>query len=286
MLTRLRGHITRSKQFGCLAIPGKRWRSNCPRFYLYDITNNFMKMSVMKARVFYFTILICSIFTSCSKDEEHGYSVSNSSIAGGWAYSEVNIDGTWIDAKKANQTGSILLTEDGYYDSSSKAYPYKIIDGSVQCYDEKGETINSIIRFSEIKDSTAEAKINLLKSGKNVHVKLKRDNTKEYIYKNPNTYLNGVWDIQGTNEGGTITFNYGYVEIKTETFDYKGSYRRYPNWITQISIYSNSSDYWGVRDPEFFIQNVDLDSSPNTLIIHGTYDRRPYSNMGFFCKKR
>lgn len=28
----MRGHITRSKQFGCLAIPGKRRRSDCPRF--------------------------------------------------------------------------------------------------------------------------------------------------------------------------------------------------------------------------------------------------------------
>ena len=31
-----RGHITRSKQFGCLAIPGKRRRSDCPRFFVYE----------------------------------------------------------------------------------------------------------------------------------------------------------------------------------------------------------------------------------------------------------
>lgn len=56
-----RGHITRSKQFGCLAIPGKRRRSDCPRFlFKYDNESNSIIMKKYLLISFFFFNLCTS----------------------------------------------------------------------------------------------------------------------------------------------------------------------------------------------------------------------------------
>ena len=229
-------------------------------------------------------VLALTVLTGCSSDDDD-FVVNRMSVYGDWSVKEVNVDGTWIDAKKAKQTYSITLTEDGYWVTASEPYPYEVKEKSVECYDEKRTEITTIIRFTSMNGNTATAKVSWPASGKSIEARMERD-ASPYYCKAPSSYLNGVWDIVNTDNGGTVAFDYGYVEIKDGDFSLKGSYGRYPIWASRTIIYEMNGDYWEKRDPYFFVEPTDKDAHIDTIDVWGSYGHRLYDGMYFRCVKR
>lgn len=229
-------------------------------------------------------LALCVSFAACSGDDDD-FVVSRTSVYGDWSVKEVNVDGTWIDAKKAKQTFYITLTEDGYWVTASEPYPYEVKEKSVECYDEKRTEIKTIIRFTSMNGNTATAKVSWPASGKSIEARMERD-ASPYYCKAPSSYLNGVWDIVNTGNGGTVAFDYGYAEIKDGDFSLKGSYDRYPIWASRTIIYEMNGDYWEKRDPYFVVNVLDKDADVDSIALIGNHDRRPYANKYLMCKKR
>lgn len=234
--------------------------------------------------MFLMAVVVLTMLTGCSGDDDD-FAVNRMSVYGDWSVKEVNVDGTWIDAKKVNQTFSITLTEDGYWVTASEPYPYEVKEKSVECYDEKRTEINIIIRFTSMNGNTATAKVSWPASGKSIEARMERD-ASPYYCKAPSSYLNGVWDIVNTDNGGTVTFDYGYAEIKDGDFSLEGSYGRDPLWASQTIIYEMNGDYWEKRDPYFFVEPTDKDAHIDTIDISGAYGHRLYEDMCFVCVKR
>ena len=65
-----RGHITRSMQFGCLAIPGKRRRSDCPRFLFKYIKLSNMEAGIIIVIAIIVFVVIVEIQVKNRKEED------------------------------------------------------------------------------------------------------------------------------------------------------------------------------------------------------------------------
>lgn len=229
-------------------------------------------------------VVALTVLAGCSSDDDD-FVVNRMSVYGDWSVKEVNVDGTWIDAKKVNQTFSITLTEDGYWVTASEPYPYEVKEKSVECYDEKRTEINIIIRFTSMNGNTATAKVSWPASGKSIEARMERD-ASPYYCKAPSSYLNGVWDIVNRDNGGTVAFDNGYVEIKDGDFSLEGSYGRYPLWASQTIIYAMNGGYWEKRDPYFFVEVMDKDTHIDSIAVSGSYGDRLYGDICFVCVKR
>ena len=229
-------------------------------------------------------VVALTVLTGCSGDDDD-FVVNRMSVYGDWSVKEVNVDGTWIDAKKAKQTYSITLTEDGYWVTASAPYPYEVKDKSVECYNEKRTEIKTIIRFTSMSGNMATAKVSWPASGKSIEARMERD-TSPYYCKAPSSYLNGVWDIVNTDNGGTVTFNYTYAEIKDGDFSLIGSFGRFPILAWKTIIYEMNGDYWEKRSPYFFVEVLDNDTHIDSIAVRGAYGHRIYDGMDFRCVKR
>lgn len=238
----------------------------------------------MKKMILMALMAVVTVLAGCSGDDDD-FVVNRMSVYGDWSVKEVNVDGTWIDAKKARQTFYITLTEDGYWVSASEPYPYEVKEKSVECYDEKRTEIEIIIRFTSMNGNTATAKVSWPASGKSIEARMERD-ASPYYCKVPSSYLNGVWDIVNTGNGGTVAFDYGYAEIKDGDFSLECSYGRSPTWASQTIIYEMNGDYWEKRSPYFFVEVQDKDAVVDSIVLIGNHDRRTYANKYLMCKKR
>lgn len=227
---------------------------------------------------------VVTVLAGCGGDDDD-FVVNRMSVYGDWSVKEVNVDGTWIDAKKAKQTFYITLTEDGYWVTASESYPYEVKEKSVECYDEKRTEIKTIIRFTSMNGKTATAKVSWPASGKSIEARMERD-ASPYYCKAPSSYLNGVWDIVNTDNGGTVAFDYGYAEIKDGDFSLKGSYGRYPIWASRTIIYETNGGYWEKRSPYFFVEVLDKDTHIDSIAVSGSSGHRLYDDMYFRCVKR
>ena len=235
-------------------------------------------------RLFLIAVVALTVLAGCSGDDDD-FVVNRKSVYGDWSVKEVNVDGTWIDAKKAKQMFYITLTEDGYWVTASKPYPYEVKEKSVECYDEKRTEIETIIRFTSMNGNTATAKVSWPASGKSIEARMERD-ASPYYCKAPSSYLNGVWDIVNTGNGGTVAFDYGYAEIKDGDFSLKGSYGRYPIWASRTIIYEMNGAYWEKRSPYFFVEVQDKDTHIDSIAVSGSSGHRLYDDMYFRCVKR
>ena len=224
------------------------------------------------------------MFVACSDDEDD-VRVNNNSVAGCWDYSEVLVDDMWMDAKKAKRTGSLLLTQDGYYSHGWNSCKYKINGNSVELYDEDGKTVLTLIRFSRLDQNSAEITRTTVSSGRSEQIRLVRDTSEDsHLWKSPINYLSGTWT--GGREGHeyTITFMGDGVTIEQGDITYTGQYVRYPLFISSISIYNSDSPYWGPRNPDFVINDIHIDTTPQTLKIVGA-DGGKYSYVAFFVTR-
>jgi len=236
-------------------------------------------------KIFVLAVMAVTVLAGCSGDDDDDFAVNRMSIYGDWSVKEVNVDGTWIDAKKAKQTFYITLTEDGYWVTASEPYPYEVKEKSVECYDEKRTEIKTIIRFTSMNGNTATANVSWPASGKSIEARMERD-TSPYYCKAPSSYLNGVWDIVNTGKGGTVAFDYGYAEIKDGDFSLQGSYGRSPTWSSQTIIYEMNGDYWEKRSPYFFVEVLDNDTHIDSIAVSGSSGHRLYGDMCFLCIRK
>ena len=222
-------------------------------------------------------LVAMTMTTACSKDEDD-VKVSMNTVAGYWDYSEILVDQTWMDAKKAKRSGSLLLTEDGYYGYTP--YKYKVSGNTVELYDEDGKTVLTLVRFTSLDGNSAEITRTAVSSGRSEQIRLRRSTTVDsHVWRNPNNYLNGTtWAGGAEGHEYTATFQGGCVTITQGETTYTGQFARTHNNIYNISIYNSvsvhgaPSDYWGLRNPDFIINRLELDAQPPSMQIVGASD--------------
>lgn len=245
-----------------------------------------LKRTLVCSRLFAALALmaVVTVLAGCSGDDDD-FVVSRTSVYGDWTAKEVNVDGTWIDAKKAKQTFHITLTDDGYWVTASEPYPYEVKEKSVECYDEKKSSILRIIRFTSLSGNTATAKVSWPSSGKSIEARMVRDASKYYC-RAPYEYLIGVWDIVKSDIGGTVTFDGGYAEVKYGDIEVKGSYGRSPTWAVMSIIYPMNGAYWEERNPYFVVEVQDEDAHVDSIVLRGCSGYRQYEGLYLRCAKR
>jgi len=238
----------------------------------------------MKKMIYWMVALLSVVMVGCSSDEE--MVVSQETVYGEWTVKEVNVNGIWMEAEKAKQSFYITLTDDGFWmGQDGVPHVYQINGDVVECYDEKQQTVDILIRFTEMEGKMAQAIISWLASEKSMEVRMIRD-ANVYYCKAPSTYLHGTWEIINKEDGGTITFDYGYAEIKSGDFSLQGSYGRYPVRGIRTIIYAMNGDYWEKRSPYFFVEPLDKDDRLDSISVWGPPGDSRYGDMQFLCTKK
>ena len=241
--------------------------------------------------ILWMLLVVMTMTTACSDDDD--VKVSMRAVAGYWDYSEVLVDQTWMDVKRANRSGSLLLTEDGYYGYGYTPYKYKVNGNTVELYDEDGKTVITLVRFTSLDGNSAEITRTVVSSGKSEQIRLRRSTTVDsHVWRNPNNYLPGTtWTGGAEGHEYTAKFLYGSVTITQGDITYTGQFARTHNNIYNISIYNSvnvhgsPSDYWGLRNPDFVINRLELDAEPPYMQIVGASDGK-YRNSHFSLTRK
>ena len=225
-------------------------------------------------------MLITAVIAGCSKENEDdcvdSY-YSNVAFAGVWNVSEVNIGGTWQDAKTASYKDTqIIITEDSCYQSFGKFGKnygrYRIKDGKANCIDYYGK-LCLVCQFKNVNSKTATAAITN-KDGVTLDFRLTKDDGNPALYLDPLKYLNGYWDVDG--EEGSYVHLRGYAaDIHTSKMDECGFWVHRATW-----------DINGLMFGETFIARFDLSKEPYVLTLSGNNSNEIYRNRTLTCIKR
>ena len=177
------------------------------------MTNNILLNS------FRISILVCLSFfaglaiISCSSDnEEKEISINN--IAAEWRITAMNDGSGWITANE--DSTFVLLSEDGFCSIQGDLYKifkfgmgkYNLSNSIATLYDDSGIAQLQCI-FEEIREHTAKATIKS-PNIKSIELKMNRDETRPFNYKEPQAFLKGKWNlVKGEDYGdeGCVEFN-------------------------------------------------------------------------------
>ena len=234
----------------------------------------------MKQKILFALLaVVCLVGCGGSNEEEQGLLesfYSNVAFAGVWNVSEVNIGGTWQDAKAAGYKDSqIIIAEDSCYQSFGRfgnSYGrYVIKDGKAQCLDYYRK-LHMVCHFKRISGNNATATITN-KDGVSLDFRLLRDDSNPAIYLDPLKYLDGTWDIKGDEGGYVVLHGYG-ADIHHSLFDAGYWVERSSSDIRNLMFGSELGVYFN------------LSATPYTMHIQGSCHELNGKYITLECTKR
>lgn len=221
------------------------------------------------------------VLAGCGSDEEEVGGLesfySNVLFAGVWNVSEVNIGGTWQDAKTAGYKDSqIIITEDSCYQSFGRfgnSYGrYSISSGNkANCKDYYGK-LHMVCHFKNVSGNKATATVTN-KEGASLDFHMERDDNNPAIYLDPLKYLDGTWDIDG-DEGGYVVLRGYAADVHHSKFD------------ASYEVYRSTTGLWALNFGSGILAIFDMSTTPNTFHVQGRCYELNGKEINFVCTKR
>lgn len=178
----------------------------------------------MKAKVFFLLLTIMLTCFSCSTDDDREDAVTSSSIPAFWGVTDINYGDGWQQCHKGNylETSWIVLTEDNFFHimgQVSKYFSrgigkYRMEEQTVICYTDSCADVAKII-FTKIMGNISLASITVGSEIK-IDVKMERDETRPFYYKEVHKFLKGTW-IVAESDDIPVIFKDAFIVFQGDT---------------------------------------------------------------------
>lgn len=203
-----------------------------------------------------FLLLLVSIFSCCSSDEDSStIEVNAQNIVAKWVATEMLSGNTWIPVDTTQYLPAILFfTEDGYFWTEGMIYKNgagKYILNGKNVTTSEGK---NLCRFETLTTHTAQAYVSDGEGG-TLRLRFKRDESGRFLYLDPKKWLIGTWRIDDM-QGGIAEFTEARAKIIYGDIVLNDSYGRVPSIPKIIAI-----------GEQIYIFSADLNVSPNIIYL-------------------